>query len=163
MTAQLHTTNSSDPLLPSAVHRPGARKRGVMGRYVDCRVWVSGRVLEVIGDPRLWYCFNSWHWERKGLRACMWGVQSGLGQGFCVFKCVPVWVCVFAGSVPVGPFQTLWSIESLALGVPSTNSNYHQITEIMGDPAVKNLTSLTQTLSLLLFLPRMAILQPSSY
>ncbi len=48
-------------------------------------------------------------------------------------------------------------------GSPSTNSNYHQITEIMGDPAVKNLTPLSQTLSLLLFLPHMAILQPSSH
>lgn len=48
-------------------------------------------------------------------------------------------------------------------GCPSTNSNYHQITEIMGDPAVKNLTPLTQTLSPPLSLPRMAILQPSSH
>lgn len=48
-------------------------------------------------------------------------------------------------------------------GYPSTNSNYHQITEIMGDPAVKNLTLLAQTLSLLLFLPHMAILQASSH
>lgn len=31
MKAQLHTTNSSDPLLLSAVHHPGARKRGDVG------------------------------------------------------------------------------------------------------------------------------------
>lgn len=48
-------------------------------------------------------------------------------------------------------------------GCLSTNSNYHQITEIMGDPAVKNLTPLSQTLSPLLFLPHMAILQPSNH
>lgn len=34
--ARFHTTDGSDPLLPSAVHRPGARKKGVRVRAHVC-------------------------------------------------------------------------------------------------------------------------------
>ena len=84
--------------------------------------------------------------------------SAGLGQRFCVCVCVcmcaRVCVCVFLQGVYL---QVLYRhCEALKVspwGCPSTNSNYHQITEIMGDPTVKNLTPLSQTLSLLLFPP----------
>lgn len=34
--ARFHTTDGSDPLLPSAVHRPGARKKGVRAHVCVC-------------------------------------------------------------------------------------------------------------------------------
>lgn len=142
---------------------PRAEEDGWNGECSVCvceRVWVHSGVE---GDHGLWYCFNSWHWERKGLRACVWGVQSGLGQGFCVCKCVRAWVCVLQGVYLQVLYRHCEALKVSPWGCPSTNSNYQQITEIMGDPAVKNLTPLAQTLSLLLFLPHMAILQPSSY
>lgn len=54
---------------------------------------------------------------------------------------VCVCVCVrSAGSIPPGHLRHCDVLKVSPWGCPRTNSNYHQITEIMGDPAVRNLT-----------------------
>lgn len=58
-----------------------------------------------------------------------------------------VCVCVLEGVSLQVLYRHCEGLKVSPWGCPSTNSNYHQITEIMGDPAVRNLTPLTQTLS----------------
>lgn len=118
--ARFHTTDGSDPLLPSAVHRPGARKKGVCAcvRVHVCVCVCIRRPLKAITVCDIVLTLDSEGGRKsfEGLCVTAWRVRvkNFLSASVRASVCV----CVSFKHLQVLQRQTLRGIESWALRAP---------------------------------------------